>query len=434
MLKSLITVLFLSVLLFNCQFAIGQKNFQPGYILTLGGDTIRGQIDYRNWKINPDQINFIDPSSIEQTFSPLEILEFGVADERYLSGIVDYETSSTLLNFSKMSQSGQFDLASDTVFLQELFGGNKPLYFFYNNQQREYFYIENNNKLELLNYKKYLKKSPSADPDAPLAAHNSAVAENNRFRAQLMAYLSDCSSVNSKITSAGYGQKSMYRIFESYEKCVNPEGSNQRKREKIETKFGVLAGVSLSSIKFSGTDNYNSELIESDFGSSVDFTAGVSIEFVFPRSGRKWSIPNELIYTSFSVEADHSDITDPDYLYTISHIELAYSYIKLNNMVRYSIPIGNIHTFINVGLSNGFAISETNNMTQTIQAYSSTRNTEEEAIEFTRKYEQGLIAGLGVRANKISFEARYEGSGGMSEAVNLSSKVKRFYFMLGYRF
>lgn len=432
--KSLLVLLFFFISFISIQSAVGQKNFQPGYVLTLDGDTVRGQIDYRNWKINPDQIDFIDSNNNERSFSPIEILEFRVANERYLSGIVEFETSSTVLNFNEMSHSGQFELATDTVFLQALFGGNKPLYFLYNNQQREYFYIVNNNKLELLNYKKYLRKSPSADPDAPLAAHNSAVAENNRFRAQLTAYLADCPAVHSKVTSMGYGQKSMYRVFESYQKCVNPEESFQKKREKIETKIGVLAGITMTSINFSGHEAAYSELIESDFGSSIDFTGGVSFEFVFPRSGRRWSIPNELIYTSYSVEADHSDITDPVHLFTLSHIELAYSYIKLNNLIRYSIPIGNIHAFINVGLSNGFAISETNTMSQTIQAYSSTRNTEDEAIEFTRKYEQGLIAGLGVRANKLSFETRYEGTGGMSEAVNLSSKVKRFYFILGYRF
>ncbi len=35
-----------------------QKNLLPGTVITRGGDTLEGQIDYRNWSTNPDRARF----------------------------------------------------------------------------------------------------------------------------------------------------------------------------------------------------------------------------------------------------------------------------------------------------------------------------------------------------------------------------------------
>jgi hypothetical protein len=52
---SAITIIFS---FFYIQTAHCQKNFIPGSIITLSGDSIKGFIDYRNWQNNPNIISF----------------------------------------------------------------------------------------------------------------------------------------------------------------------------------------------------------------------------------------------------------------------------------------------------------------------------------------------------------------------------------------
>lgn len=43
-------ILFISLTLSFTQTVFCQTNFQPGYIVQLNGDTLKGWIDYRNWE------------------------------------------------------------------------------------------------------------------------------------------------------------------------------------------------------------------------------------------------------------------------------------------------------------------------------------------------------------------------------------------------
>ena len=74
--------------------SFGQENYQPGYIVSLAGDTIYGQVDYRNWELNPDKIYFQDESDkVKRSYAPLDIRAFSVQDEFYIGAIVQAEKS-----------------------------------------------------------------------------------------------------------------------------------------------------------------------------------------------------------------------------------------------------------------------------------------------------------------------------------------------------
>lgn len=69
--------------------AYAQKTFEPGYILPLQGDTVRGLIDFRNWAKNPDEISFKLSESAEATsYRPVDIKAFVVGGEKYVSAVV----------------------------------------------------------------------------------------------------------------------------------------------------------------------------------------------------------------------------------------------------------------------------------------------------------------------------------------------------------
>jgi hypothetical protein len=103
-------------------------------------------------------------------------------------------------------------------------------------------------------------------------------------------------------------------------------------------------------------------------------------------------------------------------------------------MIRYKYPVGNMFVYVNAGISNAFSVDETNYKRVESKFYSEDRIDEDLAMTHVRKHEQGYIIGAGVKYNKLSLEIRYEGANGMSEHKGLTSSVKRYFFMLGYKF
>ena len=85
-----------------------------------------------------------------------------------------------------------------------------------------------------------------------------------------------------------------------------------------------------------------------------------------------------------------------------------------------------------LGLSTGFLINQTNE--KHTDLHFSNTSKDEQAINETRSFETGLLLGIGGGYQKFSLEVRYEIGNGMSPYLDLSSKVKRIYALLAYRF
>jgi len=78
--NSIKQTLFLILLLCNVQFAFGQENYTPGYIVKSNKDTLKGFIDYRNWGVNPKKISFKENQSAESSsYTPIDIAGFGIS-------------------------------------------------------------------------------------------------------------------------------------------------------------------------------------------------------------------------------------------------------------------------------------------------------------------------------------------------------------------
>jgi hypothetical protein len=415
--KRLIVTLFV---LFIFQTSFCQENYLPGYIITLKGDTLHGFIDYRNWDRNPDKISFKEKLSDNKlNYSPSIIKGFGVLDEVYESAIVETEISSDQTN--NLQYNNELQINVDTTFLQAMIKGEKSLYYYKNKFGRDQFYIKKGSSYELLVYKKYLKDQEG----------QTTIRENKRYLGQLTIYFQDSPAMKSKINTTGYEKKSMENLFLSYYKSIKSDIKFQKKTERISTELGVLAGMSLTSLKFSG-DDFPS-LVKAGYPQSVNIATGVFFDFVLPRNQRKWSLYNELIFTSYKVKGCYKDY-EHENKYTITHTTIGYSYIKVNNMLRYKYPVGKLFVYVNGGVSNGYAISE-NNYRKTETKFYSTESTKEGlAVDGAKRYEFGYILGLGAKLKKYSFEIRYEKGNGMSDFSSLTSATKRFYFLLGYRF
>jgi hypothetical protein len=114
----------LSVL--SCLVLNAQSHFQPGKIVTNRGDTVSGQIDYRNWAANPRTIRFRSgPDAKITSYSVTDLLYFEVSGlDRYERGMVEKD----MRPLAMVGYSGPTDTVSqasvrDTVFLRILVKG-----------------------------------------------------------------------------------------------------------------------------------------------------------------------------------------------------------------------------------------------------------------------------------------------------------------------
>lgn len=423
-------------LIFAFNTALGQAKFLPGYIINPGGDTLHGYIDYRNWSVNPDKTYFRKQSNDDiTTYTCANIKGFGVSGETYVRAVVQIDESK--LNTNDLDLTKELQLITDTVFLEAIFQGSKSLYYYESNATKAQFYIQQDSVYELLIYKKYLKTQSTGsnytDNKSFLRETNDEtnVVENKRYLSQLAVYLNDCPDIQRNFKTMTYTKQSLVKLFTQYYKCTNNEIKFEKKTEKASIQTGALAGVSITSLTFTGSGFQY--LVKADWDNSVNFAGGLFLNLVFPRNFSKLSINNELFYTAYTVTGTYTSYTNEND-YTIHTSTIGLSYLKLNTMLRFNQPISKASIFLNAGISFGLAISETNTYQREKIFYNPPVITEFDAMDFMRGYEFAYNAGIGTKYKKYSAEIRYENGNGMSDYYTLKVRSNRIYFLLGYRF
>jgi hypothetical protein len=412
---ALVVIGFLTV-----QLVWSQENFKPGYIIKNHADTVHGYVDYRNWDRNPDIIYF--KTNLEDavlSFNPIQITEFGVNNDIYLSAIVEAEISP--LHESRLEDNPYTKLRTDTTFLQTLFKGHKSLYLYKNADGRENFYIKKDTSIELLIYKRYIK----------IEEERQLITENKSYIGQLAIYLNDCEKIRSNLNTIAYKQNSLIKLFKEYYNCLQIEVAFKKEPKKTNVTLGALVGGSISTLEFE-SDNFN-DLSAATYNPSVNFSAGLFFDILLPGNLKRWSVYNEILYTSYFIEGVYEEFHNENY-YSTTSIDIGYSFLRLNNLIRYKYPLGPVFLFVNGGMSNGFSFNETNYKKIETNYYSVEKITEEQAMVETRKHEQAYDLGAGLTYKRLSLECRYEKGNGMTNYQFLSSSTKKYYFLVGYRF
>lgn len=406
------------------QQTYSQENLQPGYVILKSGDTLRGIIDYRNWENNPKSISFrADAFSPDVNYTTNTINCFVVNNEVYVTAVVAAEISETQIN--ELNFLPKIVTRIDTTFLQVIVSGEKSLYYYSDKIGKKHFYIGKPDGFELLIYKKYLKEGK----------REISISENKTFIGQLSLYMQDCPEVKAIINNTEYNKKSLAKVFNAYYENMAGSAIYVYTNEKLQLNFGALAGVSITKLKLSSSEEDFDFLGNAEYTTSTNFSGGLFLDVILARNQRKWSIYNELILSSYDVTGQWANYYDENY-YKMYTNNFAYSYLKVNTMVRFNYPFmtKDLKAFINAGISNGYAISETNSTIKEVKRYGDPEISEGPALQDTRKYEVGFLAGLGVKYRKFSFETRYEGGNGMSTDLGLKSKTERIYVLLGFCF
>jgi len=405
--------IYLGLLLFLSNLVYGQQGYVPGYIINLQGDTVQGLINSRN--LAKKSILFKTSSESKKVeFSPMQVKGFSVYDQVYLSAIVDTEVSPT--NTNELLFYAPLNIRVDTTFLKTIIRGSKSLYFYNNAVGNNQFYIQENNKFELLIYKMY-KRNLGGQTD---------VIEVKKFINQLQMYLDNCPDVQSKLQDLEYTERALRKLFLLYFECTGSTITFQRKVEKTKLEFGLLAGISSTTIKFVGNDY--PYLTSPTYERSNNFTVGIFFDFIIPKNQGRWSSYNEFTFAGYNFSGTYR-------VNSVSTINttIAYSYFKINNLIRYRIPLKGTSIFFNAGISNGLALSETNEKKSNGSSFGSAYSFGNKAVDNSRTYEQSLLMGIGIRVKILSFEFRYEIGNGISQNSALQSQTNRLYFLVGIK-
>ena len=395
-----------------------QSNYVSGSITDYEGNTRNGLINYKNWEFNPKTIQFkqSEGQAEPEEVLPENVKELRVGGEIYVGRTVMIETSPHKI--SELDTDPEIELAEDQVFLQVLFQGEKSLYYYKHRTVREYFYIEQNDSIVLLEYKKFIKEGGGTHDEIR------NVTERRNYATQLQNYLTDCSETFYLISKTSYKKKYMTQLFEQYYKCRETTPEFELKKDFGKVKFGLVAGATYTILKFKSS--VDPEFNDPDMEGSVDFAGGISVEIIFPRNREKWSLYNELLYTSFDSDGNFQD--------RLSSVVMNfnYSYLHVNSLVRYKFIGNGLDYFVNAGLETGLIVGGEN--TRTVVRTFDPFPISGPAMPLTRDFELGFIVGAGVKLNKVLAELRYNRGDGFSGDPNTASGINRFMFLVTYQF
>ena len=129
-----------------------QAFFESGYVVTLEGDTLRGEIDNREWVRSPKRVRFRrGEAEPVQAFTPHQIAAFYVSGELYERRAVRIDETS--LRAGETVERGP-STRTDTVFLTTLVKGALSLYLY--RDERVHFYLEDHAGIGELIHHQYL--------------------------------------------------------------------------------------------------------------------------------------------------------------------------------------------------------------------------------------------------------------------------------------
>jgi hypothetical protein len=251
-----------------------QKNFQPGYVVTLKGDTIRGFIDYKEWDFTPSQILFtsVDKSS-QKEFMVNDISFFEITgNEAYRRSIVKIS-----LHPAKLSDIGAKDTTwkMDTVFLKVLYSGKISL-FSYEDKIKERFYILEaaREQPEELLMREYQKDGPTS------------LVTENIYRDQLksimytMRLYSD--NLYTRIQEAVYEKRDLKKIVQLLNRGNGKELASE---EKAHTIWFAGIGMQRDNLSFEGEHFFAGKDTKTSSSWLPKISAGVDL-FANPKVGK----------------------------------------------------------------------------------------------------------------------------------------------------
>lgn len=409
-------ILLLPALLITAS-SVAQTNFQPGYVVALTGDTLRGEVDTRGAQRNARLTRFRSaPGAMVTEYSPRRLRGYG------LTGGQLYRTESVVLADSlprPLLPNPIADTLRRSAFLEVLEQGPATLLYRRDERNNDHYYLKMQSQpaLELVQTVRTIEE-----------AGVTYQRKSDEFRRTLAAAMQACIAVQPVITTIRYGQTGLMRVVRHYNECVGgtsvtPAGAVR----KTHVQLGVVAGAERSRLEI--RQNYqglsNSTTMQGYTQPVIGLALGIHLDGV----SKNLLVRLEALYEKQRYASE---------VRVGNQYRVALTSIRFPLLVRYTYPKGRMRPFAQVGYSFAY-LSQTDNEVR--RAFLNTAGEYEYTVWLPivapRKLEQGLVGGLGLitaweNKRNLAVEARYERSNGFSESIGIDSRTNRLYLLLSY--
>lgn len=260
MVKSCLQVVF--CLLFTTTIAFGQIEFEPGYYITNEGEKVVGQIGNELWRLAPEKFYFRSQAGEEKVVMLEEASAFAIeGKEKFIRASTQVDISSNVGKLFTETMAPVFD--SLTTFLLVRSEGAASLYeYLWNGASRFYLSTDGGEHLVPLICKLY-------------RPNETQIGENNQFRQQLYANLSDKGVELRDVTTLRYTARDLAKFLDEVNGVKAPKAPvAEFIRER--TEIGVRGGLTLWTLDLTRGAYTNV------FGPSVGAQIGFDFAILFP--------------------------------------------------------------------------------------------------------------------------------------------------------
>ena len=252
------------------------QSFQPGYLITSGGNRQNIELDDRDWVDNPSRFRYRLADGSVQYGSTSDVVEFGLSDGslRYRRMTVAIDSSgdhlSDLVSFPEPL------FGERTVFLLQLVEGEADLFYWEEGERKRFFFrLGEDDAVQLID-RRYLR--------------DDRVVIQHRYLGQLQSALS-CSTTDGMIYDLRYTRESLAGFFEAYNSCLGVDFTvyERPSPERSVFWYGRVGG-----------SRYSGELLDYIHGGREPYerhllptyaqSFGLEVEYSVPRAGGRWSM------------------------------------------------------------------------------------------------------------------------------------------------
>jgi hypothetical protein len=405
LLSSLVALLLIST-------SLQARDF-PGYYITLKGDTVKCDFQFKDWEVTPDFV-MVRSGTTSSTLYPSDIAGFGI------NGYGDYKSFEITYHKGNYIPLEAPDTFSDSItkkhsFLKILSKGKYSLYELVETSRPYYFYSQNGRDITELKYRvKRVQMNIERDETYKKTIFD-------LFAAEALSY-----QYSNKITKSVYSSRDIVPLF----RALNEKTSGEKvvKKKKKLTQFELFVG----GIRH----NFPTPVENISFDGSQSVTGGLNFQYFVPSNFRSIAIGASLAYDKYNSSTGRTDSskyfgsinnyrnTTTNETFTIDN-----SVVMLDIYTQYIFnPLNKVNVYAKAGIVTNFVVSGSRNIL--IDYNSSTvgvsrgvpvNYTEQgvRAIELRKNY-YNVHGGAGLIAGRHKLEYTYYTPG----VLNVPNKFK----------
>ncbi len=442
--KNRILLLIVSLVFLGQAFGQG---FTEGYIIFNDGTKITGLVEKKRLADLGNSIKYKVYADSQPEIIPLSnVSEFGYGKKIFFKAYVRVDLSG-LNQFTQVKKYDDF-FSTDTIFLQVMFEGDKPLYRGYYNH-KDLFYILQNDSLILLEAPQFVMQDTVMDPTLNRLVNrynyqiNTEVTTQKQiviletYKYQLSSYLSDWPGIDQRLRDIAYNYYSMRYLFKHYYNYKNP--GKIKTNEMSGADVGIFAGEVFEKVNITSSTDMFYYLSKPDFPISSSYYVGVFGQTNFKQTDYHLSLYYSLGYYNLQTEdlIIKSYIPGKELVYTYSSFDMTSLKIRLagkfnlfiNKNLLFSIVAGGTYTVPikahNYVLEYGFATPDyyVRNFEGFLSPYQKNSYIRDEA---------GVFAGVSLRWRRISLNTWAEVTNGFLSPLRITQRNYLYGMTLSY--